>query len=89
MLDIKKTTPPDFLLEFIEEKSNASYKNMRGDMRKDLRHYIAYNEQCKSSRCFCAYCEREIVVNSDNANGSHIEHIKPQSRFPEDFKKEK
>ena len=84
MLDLKKTTPPDFLLEFIEEKSNASYKNMRGDMRKDLRHYIAYNEQCKSSRCFCAYCEREIVVNSDNANGSHIEHIKPQSRFPED-----
>ncbi len=82
MLDIKKTSSPDFLLDFIDAKHNASYKNMRGEMRKDLRHYIAYNEQCNSSRCFCVYCEREIVVNSDTANGSHIEHIKPQSRYP-------
>ena len=82
MLDINKTHPPDFLLDFIDAKQNASYRNMRGEMRKDLRHYIAYNEQCNSSRCFCAYCEREVVVNSDTANGSHIEHIKPQSGFP-------
>lgn len=82
MLNVKKSEQPEFLIEYKENKANASYKNMRGEMRKDLRHYIAYREQCKSKRCFCAYCEREIVVNSDNANGSHIEHVKPQSQFP-------
>lgn len=83
MLNIKKINEPEFLIDYKANKGNASYKNMRGDMRKDLRHYIAYNEQCKSKRCYCGYCEREIVVNSDGANGSHIEHIKPQSQYPD------
>lgn len=83
MLDINKTKQPDFLTEFIETKPHATYRNMKGEMRKDLRHYIAYNEQCSSKKCYCAYCEREIVVNSDKANGSHIEHIRPQSSYPD------
>lgn len=83
MLDINKKNLPDFLTEFIEDKPHATYRNMKGDMRKDLRHYIAYNEQCSSKKCYCAYCEREIVVNSDRANGSHIEHIRPQSLYPD------
>jgi uncharacterized protein (TIGR02646 family) len=67
MLAITKTEKPEFFGSWL--KDNKRYT-------QELRDYILKKEQTH----VCCYCEKELTpANSD----SHVEHIKPQSKFPE------
>lgn len=67
MLAIKKNNPPPFFNLWIKNKK---------DYNHHLRETILENEQAH----LCCYCEKEITAHQDC---SHIDHIRPQDKFPQ------
>jgi uncharacterized protein (TIGR02646 family) len=67
MLEIKKVETPDFFNSWIENKKEYSQR---------LREFILEKEQSN----VCCYCEKGITADK---NKSHIEHIRPQAKFPQ------
>ena len=66
MLEIKKVEAPDFFNLWIKDNKENSQR---------LRGFILENEQ----RNVCCYCEKKI---SPVQKESHIDHIRPQDKFP-------
>jgi uncharacterized protein (TIGR02646 family) len=65
VLEIKKPDKPDFFESWIKNKQEYGYQ---------LREFMLEKEQ----QNVCCYCEKGITPSVEH---SHIEHIKPQSRF--------
>jgi uncharacterized protein (TIGR02646 family) len=65
VLEIKKTNKPNFFELWIKNKQEYGYQ---------LREFMLEKEQ----RNVCCYCEKGITPGVEH---SHIEHIKPQSKF--------
>lgn len=67
MLAITKTDKPEFFESWIKDNKRHN---------QELREHILGTEQNHA----CCYCEKEVTANSTD---SHVEHVKPQSKFPE------
>ena len=65
MLEIKKPNKPNFFELWIKNKQEYGYQ---------LREFMLEKEQ----QNVCCYCEKGITASVEH---SHIEHIKPQSKF--------
>lgn len=66
MLEIKKANVPDFFDSWIKDNKEYSQR---------LRGFILENEQ----KNVCCYCEKGISPVQEE---SHIDHIRPQDKFP-------
>jgi uncharacterized protein (TIGR02646 family) len=74
---IVKAIEPESLSEWKllqQQTPNYNYANLQNPQKREL-HQSLLNEQGK----ICCYCQRQIALNS-----SHIEHLKPQSLYPEE-----
>jgi len=76
---IKKTSEPQYLIEFKSEfkkinKHSAVYDNINSDLKNNLKDTLS-NEQY----FICCYCMKRIKNDY-----SHIEHLKPQSDYLQD-----
>jgi len=80
MLKINKTQEPDFFRSFIKKNNPENWANIVNKTSQELRKHISENEQKANNQCLCVYCERKITEIK-----SHIEHIKPQSKFPSEI----
>jgi uncharacterized protein (TIGR02646 family) len=74
---IKKSKEPQILAAFKndykkEHHINAKYKDITPDLRVLLKSALS-----EEQHSLCCYCMKHI-----NENNSHIEHIKPQAKFP-------
>ena len=67
MLEIKKVKTPDFFNSWIKDKKEHGQR---------LKEFILENEQ----QNVCCYCEKRITPDNDH---SHLEHIRPRSKFPQ------
>ena len=65
MLEIKKPNKPNFFESWIKDKQGYGYQ---------LREFMLEKEQ----QNVCCYCEKGITASVEY---SHIEHIRPQSKF--------
>jgi len=73
MKHIVKSKEPQVLLEFKKEhKKNAAYKDMTHEIKNSLKSVLSEEQYF-----ICCYCMKRIKPHN-----SHIEHIKPQARFP-------
>ena len=81
---IKKGTSPDF---FEQEKSavgltsESKWNEFQNPCKTDLKNYLI-NEQYS----LCAYCECDLnipIIRSDTPRSTHLEHLAPQSQYPE------
>ena len=66
MLEIKKNITPDFFSSWIKNKKEYGQR---------LREFILEKEQ----QNVCCYCEKGITARRED---SHIDHIRPQDKFP-------
>lgn len=66
MLHIKKEKPPEYFDAWIRDKK---------EYNQQLRGFILENEQGE----VCCYCEKSVTAE---AGKSHIDHIRPQRKFP-------
>lgn len=73
MIKITKKNPPKWYTDYIKESGVKSYKQLYSKKRRQLRIELI-EEQHK----LCAYCCGKL-----NVDYSLIEHIKPQSKYPE------
>lgn len=76
---IKKTSEPQFLIEFKSEfkkinRSDAAYDNINSDLKDNLKDILSYEQSF-----ICCYCMKRIKIDN-----SHIEHLKPQSGYSQD-----
>lgn len=66
MLEIKKTEIPDFFDSWVKDERGHS---------EQLREFMLEKEQGN----VCCYCEKRIT---SDIKDSHIEHIRPKSKYP-------
>jgi len=72
---IEKTETPEFFTEVVKDfDSQKIWEDLPGGTRKSLKKHIRKREQMG----LCAYCEIKVEPKT-----SHIEHIKPRSKYPE------
>lgn len=67
MLAIKKSKEPEFISSWIDNKKKNS---------KQLREFMLENEQ----QHVCCYCEKSVTSGNESY---HIDHIRPQDKFPQ------
>ena len=67
MLEIKKVKAPDFFSTWVKNKKEHGCQ---------LREFMLRKEQGN----VCCYCEKGITPRQDD---SHIDHIRPQDKFPQ------
>jgi uncharacterized protein (TIGR02646 family) len=71
---INKTREPDTLAAFKHRQKYKNYADIDNDLKTDIRTALVHEQYY-----LCAYCMRRVC-----AKNSHIEHIKPQSKFPKE-----
>jgi len=74
---INKSKEPQILSDFVNyNKQNygidANYEDLQTDVKKQLKTALLEEQYS-----ICCYCMKQIEIDK-----SHIEHIKPQSKFP-------
>jgi uncharacterized protein (TIGR02646 family) len=77
MLKIEKTPEPIFFQKVRENPKVRKWEDVPPEIKKELNQHISEQEQLYNGICLCPYCERKIKVKA-----SHIEHIRPKSKFP-------
>ena len=75
MIFIKKNKTPTLLKKY-QADPNSKFESMDGKDKNRLREILS-----EEQNGLCAYCMQRIRPDSSSVK---IEHIKPQSRFPED-----
>jgi uncharacterized protein (TIGR02646 family) len=71
---INKTQEPGKLTAFKRRQKGKNYADIDNDLKTYIRTALVHEQYY-----LCAYCMRRI-----DPENSHIEHIKPQSKFPKD-----
>jgi uncharacterized protein (TIGR02646 family) len=84
MLKIDKLREPEFFRTYVNKNKLTDWGELHKEPElitlKRLNKYILENEQTPTKSALCAYCERKVTTEK-----SHIEHIKPRSKFPNDI----
>ena len=77
MLKVNKGVEPQFLIEYKKKINPKNWDDYDHEIKEVLRTLLLIEEQDG----YCPYCERSIHDNDE----WHIEHIKPQDKFPKEF----
>jgi len=84
---VKSDGPPDFLEDWLREKSeqlasksgNEQWKMFKRKQKQRLQAFLVQEQGY-----ICAYCNREIHPGTpEDDEQSRIDHLQPKSRFPE------
>jgi len=81
MLNIQKSSAPDFLQQFIRFQKPGNWDDFTPEIKQQIKETILEKEQKINDDFVCVYCERII-----DSHQSHIEHIKPKDKYPQSFK---